>query len=255
MENGRLTDHSENLDRQTLLEADFGWNNNRHLDLSEQELSTILSYFPDLKSLQGLSLGDAMRRVVRSFLQNLLVERFRIANGKPIEATKPSTTIVREMKEVRKCVVTLEKTLSQLDLTTRAYIDVHLERLGVMYENGQTVSLTNLQNRLQWPLEHLIYTAMLSDEQGRRGPVNMSQRILIEALANWWEECHGRSPTTDKGRGRQYDPFLELCQYVNSLAREKLTRYLDLPEGQTANIGSMNLSGVVADVLKERRRV
>jgi hypothetical protein len=68
----------------------------------------------------------------------------------------------------------------------------------------------------------------------------------VERLAGCWEICHGKPPTNDKGRDRQDDPFLELCRKMASIADAKI-------KAKGVRLGSLNLSGIVDDVIEKRR--
>jgi len=96
------------------------------------------------------------------------------------------------------------------------------------------------------PLDALISAALSAEVLTTRGPQNMAQRMMVEWLAGCWEVCFSEPATTDKARGRQDDPFLALCQKISGIAHGRL-------QLKGGSLGSLNLSGVVDDVLKARR--
>ncbi len=133
-----------------------------------------------------------------------------------------------------------------LERMSRGWVDERLNELGVRGDNNERVGLGHREKQVQRPIETLSLAAHSAEGLATSGPNNMALRIMVERLADCWEICFCEPPTTDKGRDRQDDPFLELCQKMVGFAHAKL-------QAKGAWLGSLNLSGIVDDVLKKRR--
>ena len=121
-----------------------------------------------------------------------------------------------------------------------------MEEIGVTGDNNERVRLRHLETQISRPLETLIFTARAAEGLTKAGPDNIAVRMMVEALAGCWEICHRKLPTTDKGRGRRDETFLELCQ--------KMARFADVKlQAKGVRLGTLKLSGIADEVLKERR--
>lgn len=241
-----MSETPEDPDRAILQDQDSGWTGDPERSLSEEELDRLVDLFGDFEKNREKELRFALERLFRSFVGMAIDERYLQGEDGIETVSKPSTIIARQMKQVQKACETLDKHLAQLDPATRTWLNQHLEVTDATDEAGDPVSLQNLLERISWPIDRLIFAAKKAKGISSRGPNNVALKIMIERLANCWEECHGRPPTTDKGRGRQDDPFLRLCQHTARIAHARL-------QEKGGGLGSLNLSGLVADVLKNRR--
>ncbi len=235
------------LDRAILQELDSGWVSTPEYALTEDELNHVLGHFGVLASGPASELRSAVTRIFRSLIQNVLTERFRQSPDGLEEAPKPSTIVVREMAAIHRACTILEGQLNRLDKASRAYIDLYLEQGYIRDSEQRTLRAKQLIESLYFPIDHLITAAQLAEGQTARGPQLSALRIMVKSLANWWEHIQGQSPSTDKGRGQRADPFLELCTDVAGIAHRKLNV-------QGAGLGSLNLSGIVADVIEKRAK-
>jgi hypothetical protein len=168
-----------------------------------------------------------------------------VSAGHLEQVPKPSTIVERQMKQLQKACEKLDEQLAQLDPVTITWLDQHLKEIGAKDERDHRIRLRHLQERISRPVELLIYAAHNAEGLASRGPNNTALKVMIEGLANYWEMCKGKPPTTDKGRGLQDDPFLELCQEMVGIAQARL-------KAKGGGLGSLQLSGLVADVLKNR---
>lgn len=241
-----MSETPEDPDRAILQDQDSGWTGDPERRLSEEELDRLVDLFGDFEKNREKELRFALERLFRSFVGMAIDERYLQGEDGIETVSKPSTIIARQMKQVQKACETLDKHLAQLDPATRTWLNLHLKKIGTTDENGDPVRLNKLLERISWPIDHLIFAAQNAEGLTSRGPNNVALKIMIEGLANWWEECHGSLPVTDKGRGRQADPFLELCQEMAQITNARLKE-------KRGGLGSLKLSGLVADVLQNLR--
>jgi len=149
------------------------------------------------------------------------------------------------MKKIQVASENLDRQLAGLNSMTRIWLDKHFEKIGVKDDNNERVRLRDLEQRLRWPLEHLIHAAHFAEGITTRGPQNIALWVMIERLADVWEICHGKPPTTDKGRRLKNDPFLALCQEMAGIAHARL-------KVKGGGLGSLSLAGIVDNVLTTR---
>jgi hypothetical protein len=241
-----MNEDAKDTDRDGLKPRKAIWSGDPEQNLTEGELDSVLKYFGAPKTAKDPELRSSLKMQFQVFMVMVLDEGFREKEGVLQKTPKPSTIIEREMKQVEKACAKLDAQLAGLDPMTRIWLDQHLNELGVRGDNNERVGLRHLETQIQWPIETLIFAARAAEGITLRGPNNTAERILVERLAGCWEICFGEPPTTDKGRDRQDDPFLELCQKMVGFAHAKL-------QAKGAWLGSLNLSGIVDDVLKKRR--
>jgi hypothetical protein len=241
-----MNEDSKDTDRDSLKPRKAYWSGDPEQNLTEPELDHIMEYFCAPKTAEYPELRSSLKMQFQVFMVMVLDEGFREKEGVLQKTPKPSTIIEREMKQVEKACAKLDAQLAGLDPMTRSWLDQHLNELGVSGDNNEPVRLRHLETQIQRPIETLIFAARAAEGITLRGPNNTAERILVERLAGCWEICFGEPPTTDKGRDRQDDPFLELCQKMVGFAHAKL-------QAKGAWLGSLNLSGIVDDVLKKRR--
>jgi hypothetical protein len=205
----------------------------------------LLEYFGAPKTAKDPKLRFWIQVDFQEFMGNVIDEGFREKEGVLQKAPKPSTIIEREMKQVEKACAKLDAQLAALDPMTRSWLDQHLNDLGVSGDNNERVGLRHLEKQIQRPIETLIFAAHSAEGLATSGPNNTALRIMVERLAGCWEICFCEPPTTDKARGRQDGPFLELCREMASIADAKI-------KAKGVRLGSLNLSGIVYDVLEKR---
>jgi hypothetical protein len=210
-------DKTSSTDREILDELDCGWIDDPRFALESIELSRILEYFEVCDDVERAVLPHAIRRIFRRFVSQVLQERFREGREGLEPASKPSTIAARELMKLQVACENLEACLAGIDPAAEAFLDRYLETQGVTDEGGKTISFKSLAKLFAWRFDHLIFAAQLAGDQTSRGPANVAQRQMIESFANWWEVCTGELPTSDRGRGRRDDPFLDLCQEVTQI--------------------------------------
>jgi hypothetical protein len=150
------------------------------------------------------------------------------------------------MKRLLKACEVLDKQLTELDPVVGTWTNQYLKAIDARDNENKRVRLRHIVEQISGPLDTLISAARSAEGLAKKGPDNIAVRMMVEALADCWEICHRKPPTTDKGRDRQDDPFLELCQKMAGFAHVKL-------QAKGAKLGTLKLSGIVDDVLKERR--
>ena len=241
-----MNEDSKDVDRDGLKPRKAYWSGDPEQNLTEPELDHVLEYFGASKTAEDPNLRSSLKMQFQEFMGNVIDERFRENDGRLEQVPKPSTIIKREMKQVETACARLDAQLAGLDQMTRNWLDQQLEEIGVTGDNNEPVRLRHLEAQIQRPIETLIFAARAAEGITLRGPNKIAERILVERLADCWEICHRKLPTTDKGRDRQDDPFLELCQKMAGFAHVKL-------QAKGAKLGTLKLSGIADEVLKERR--
>ncbi len=238
-----MAETSEDPDRHILKALDGGWVSDPERNLTAEELDRLVELFGDFNKARESELRSALKRLFMSFIGLAIRERQSQGADNRKSVSKPSTIVARQMAAVQKACEALDEQLAKLDPATRTWLDIHLKNFGALDENGDPFRSRNLLESISWPIDRLIFAAQNAEGIASRGPNNVALKIMIEGLANWWEECHGNLPVTDRGRGRQADPFLKLCQEMARIAHTKL---LEKGDG----LRSLQLSGMVADVLQ-----
>jgi hypothetical protein len=241
-----MNEDSKDTDRDSLKPRKAYWSGDPEQNLTEPELDHIMEYFGAPKTAKDPKLRSSLKMQFQELMVMVLDGGFREGEDGLEQASKPSTIIEQEMKQLQEACAMLDAQLAGLDQMTRNWLDQQLEEIGVTGDNNEPVRLRHLETQIQRPIETLIFAARAAEGITLRGPNNMALRILVERLAGCWEICFDEPPTTDKGRDRQDDPFLELCQKMVGFAHVKL-------KAKGAWLGSLNLSGIVDDVLKKRR--
>jgi hypothetical protein len=241
-----MNEDSKDVDRDGLKPRKAYWSGDPEQNLTEPELDHVLEYFGASETAEDPNLRSSLQMQFQEFMVMVLDGGFREKEGRLEKASKPSTIIKREMKQVETACAKLDAQLAGLDQMTRNWLDQQLEEIGVTGDNNAPVRLRHLEAQIQRPIETLIFAARAAEGITLRGPNKIAERILVERLADCWEIYHRKLPTTDKGRGRRDETFLELCQKMARFAHVKL-------QAKGAELGTLNLSGIVADVLKERR--
>jgi hypothetical protein len=231
-----MNEDAKDTDRDGLKPRKAIWSGDPEQNLTEGELDSVLKYFGAPKTAKDPKLRSSLKMQFQVFMVMVLDEGFREKEDVLQKTPKPSTIIEREMKQVEKACAKLDAQLAGLDPMTRIWLDQHLNELGVRGDNNERVGLRHLEKQIQWPIETLIFAARAAEGITLRGPNNTAERILVERLAGCWEICFGEPPTTDKGRDRQDDPFLELCQKMVGFAHAKL-------QAKGAWLGSLNRGG------------
>ena len=241
-----LDDSSKNPDR-AILESPMAavWANDPKRTLTIAELDRMLRHFGEFEKASESDLQSAINWLFGTFIDMATKERIRGSAGRLKQVPKPSTIVARQMQQVQKACENLDEQIAQLDPVTRTWLDQHFEEIGVKDESDHRVRLRDLEKRISWPIDQLIYAAHNAEGIASHGPSNIALRVMVEGMVDCWEKCHDRPPTTDKGRGRREDPFLELCQEMARIADSRLRE-------KGGGLGSLKLSGLVADVLKIR---
>jgi hypothetical protein len=240
-----MIEDSKDTDRDGLKPRKAYWSGDPEQTLTEPELDHVLEYFGASKTAKDPKLRSSLKMQFQVFMVMILDEGFREKEGVLQKAPKPSTIIEREMKQVEKACAKLDAQLAGLDPMTRSWLDQHLNELGVVGDNNERVGLWHLEKQIQRPIETLIFAAHSAAGLATSGPNNMALRIMVKRLADCWEIYHGKLPRTNKARGRQDGPFLELCREMASIADAKI-------KAKGVRLGSLNLSGIVDDVLEKR---
>ena len=241
-----MNEDSKDADRDGLKPRKAIWSGDPAQSLTKDELDSLLEYFSATKSANDPALRSSLQMQFQEFMVMVLDGGFREGEDGLEQARKPSTIIEQEMKRLQEACAILDAQLARLDPMTRNWLDQQLEEKGVTGDNNKPVRLRHLETQIQGPLDTLIIIARAAEGLAKAGPNNMAVRMMVEALAGCWEIYFGELPTTDKGRDRQDDPFLELCQKMAGFAHVKL-------QAKGAKLGTLKLSGIVDDVLKERR--
>jgi hypothetical protein len=232
--------NAKSLDQDILAAFDSGWTEDPLVSLDEEELDRIIAKFGALDAEKQARLRDPVHRIFASFVTLSIAERGQTNKGQTV---RPSTMALNELREVSKHLTALYSALSSLEQTTRAVIDADLETRGVTGSDGSVLESREVLDQTFAALDQWIGVVRLGEMSAGKGPNNAATRTMVGGLANWWEEVHGARPKTDRRRGLRPDPFLELCQEVVTIARPRVNRL-------GIELGTMNLSGIVGDVLK-----
>lgn len=242
-----MSDASKDTDRR-FLEADRGYFRDDPTEtMTEAQLDRIMGHFSASSNGKDPKLRTSVQMQFQQFFVAARNERFRARNGSLEKVSKPSTIIESEMQELHKACSTIYDRLASLDQASKDWLDQYLDEQGATNKSEKTVGLHDLEARIYWPLEVLMYASRSAEGLSSRGANNIALGMMIEKMAGCWEICHGKPPITDKGRGRQDDPFLALCQDMAAIAHAKLGEF-------GGGIGTLNLSGLVGSVLENRRR-
>ncbi len=241
-----MVNGSKNPDRDLLKPREALWSGDPDQTLTEAELDHILEHFRESASARDPQLRFSLEMQFQTFMAMAEKERLREQAGRPKQEPKSSTIVAEEMKRVQNACAKLDGLLAGLDPRTKTWLDQHLKEIGVKDECNRRVRWRHISERIAWSLDHLIHAAHSAEGMPSRGPNNMAQRIMVEKLADCWENSYGKPPTTDKGQGRRDDPFLELCQIMSGIAHTRLQK-----KGSGFTI--RELSGLVDDVLRKRR--
>jgi hypothetical protein len=217
-----MNEDSKDPDRDALKPWKALWSGDPEQNLTEGELDSVLEYFGASKSAKDPNLRSSLKMQFQEFMVMVLDGGFREGEEGLEQARKPSTIIEQEMKQLQEACAMLDAQLAGLDQMTRNWLDQQLEEIGVTGDNYEPVRLRHLETQIQRPIETLILAARAAEGITLRGPNKIAERILVERLADCWEIYHRKLPTTDKGRDRQDDPFLELCQKMAGFAHVKL---------------------------------
>jgi len=242
---------SKNPDRDTLVSDAALWADDPEQNLTEAELDHILEYFGESENAGDSRLRSSVKRQFQIFMAMAEKERPRVQDARPIDAhpkkvSKPSTIVENKMKRLLKACEVLDKQLTELDPVVGTWTNQYLKAIDARDNENKRVRLRHIVEQISGPLDTLISAARSAEGLAKKGPNNMAERMMVESLADCWEICHGKLPTTDKGRDRQDDPFLELCQKMAGFAHVKL-------QAKGAKLGTLKLSGIADEVLKERR--
>ena len=256
-----MNEDAKNPDRDILASDAALWADDPEQNLTEAELDHLLEYFRESECAGDSRLRSSVKRQFQIFMAMAEKERPRVQDARPIDArpidahpidahpkkvSKPSTIVENKMKRLLKACEVLDKQLTELDPVVRTWTNQYLKAIDARDNENKRVRLRPIVEQISGPLDTLISAARSAEGLAKKGPNNMAERMMVESLADCWEICHGKLPTTDKGRDRQDDPFLELCQKMAGFAHVKL-------QAKGAKLGTLKLSGIVDDVLKERR--
>lgn len=222
------------------------WADDPEQSLSKVEFERVLTYFGKTIETCSPKFEISLRTNFQTFVADVESERFREKNGRLVSVEKPSTIVEKEMKKLNKACIELESQLANLDPATKNWIDELLREKGFTRENNAPQRLRHLDDQISRPVELLIGLARYAEGLASPGPDNTVIKEKINFLANCWEICHGNPPSTDKGRGQRDDPFLALCQEIAQITDAKL-------KAKGGRLGTLNWSGLVSDVLKQRR--
>ncbi len=241
-----MIDYPNNADRDVLNVREAMWANDPEQTLMESELDRVLSYFVESKNADDPDLRQSLGWQFQDFIVNVVKEGFLEVDGKLQKAPKPSTRIEREVTKLGKAGEALYEQFSKLDAVSKTWLGQYLRASDPSTKNSARKKFKELDDRIYYLAQDLTLAVRAVDGQVTPGPNNVALRSMIEELAGRWEICHGEPPTTDKGRGRRDDPFLELCQEMAGMAQSRL-------KAKGGNLGTRQLSGLVADVLEKRR--
>jgi hypothetical protein len=241
-----MNDDAKKPDRDTLASDEAFWADDPEQNLTEAELDHILEYFRESESARDPRLRSSIKRQFQIFMVMAEKERFLVQDARPGKVSKPSTIVDKEMNRLLKACEMLDKQLTELDPVTRTWANEYFKEIDARDNENKRVRLRHIEEQISGPLDALISAALSAEGITKRGPDNMAQRRMVEALAGCWEICFGEPPTTDNAQGRKDDPFLELCQEITRIAHVRL-------KAKGGSLGTLNLSGIVAVVLKARR--
>ena len=213
--------------------------------LTESEMDCLAAKFGEFENVAEFDLRAAFNWYFRKLMDMAIEERFHEIDSRLTKKRlKLSTTVARDMKRIQEACEKLDAELSKMDPATRTWLDQLLSMNRPKDDSGQGLRFRALEEQIDQPMNFLIHAAHKAENLASSGPNNAALRIMVENLAFCWEKCHGSLPTTDKGRGRQEDPFLELCREMAGIVHARLK----VKGGQ---LGALQLSGIVADVLKK----
>lgn len=241
-----MNQNRTDIDRDVLKPRAGLWVDDPHTRLSDDEFKRVIDGFGDveIKDPEELELG--VKNTFREFVTNIEPERFVEVNGRLKEASKPSTRIELEVAALRDAFESLERAFGALSPTTETWLDQQLKEYGARDSNDRPLKLPVLKQNIYPAMDVFLGVARGAKGVTKSGPNNAALKIMIERMATIWEDLHGKLPPTDKGRGLTFDPFRELCQLVEGMARTRLKE-------RGVDIGSRQLSGLVDDVVKGMR--
>jgi hypothetical protein len=217
MDNG-----SKDPDRDILKPRKAFWADDPDENLTEAELDRVLRHFSKSANASDPQLRFSVKMQFQTFIVMAVEERFRELNGRLKKVSKPSTRVKREIQQLRKAGEKFYRQFANLDSVTKTWLGQHFEATGSEDESNGRDQFRRLDDRLFGMVQDLVLAARSAEGLTSSGPNNTALRVMIENLAQCWEICHGKPPTTDKGRGRQDDPFLEFCQEMARIADARL---------------------------------
>ena len=249
-----MNEDAKNPDRDILASDAALWADDPEQNLTEAELDHLLEYFRESECAGDPRLRSSVKRQFQIFMAMAEKERPRVQDARPRnvedahpkKVSKPSTIVENKMKRLLKACEVLDKQLTELDPVVRTWTNQYLKAIDARDNENKRVRLRHIVEQISGPLDNLISAARSAEGLAKKGPDNIAVRMMVEALADCWEICHRKLPTTDKGRGRRDETFLELCQKMARFAHVKL-------QAKGAELGTLKLSGIADDVLKERR--
>lgn len=242
-----MSSDPEDIDRKILEAPRAVWSEDSELNLTEPELDELIRCFGAFEESREPQLRSKLKGLFRTFIGMAIAERYREIDGGLERPPKPSTIVVRDMERIRTACENFEKQLESLDDLTKTWFDQHLKEIGAKDGSNQRLRLRNIKERIFEPMDYIFNAAHASEGIASRGQNNAAVRAMIENLAVYWETYHGQPPTTDKGRGQRPDPFLAACQKMAGVAHARL-------KAKGVGLGTLQLSGLVARVLKTRQR-
>jgi len=243
----RMAKNPKDVDRGVLNVGAARWADDPEEALTASELDRVLSYFNESKRADDPDLRRSLGWQFQTFVANVVRERFIEVDGKLQNVSKPSTRIEHDIKKLNKASDALYQQFSKLDAVSKTWLGQYLLASDPSSTGSAHQKFRELDDRILYLAQDLALAVRAVDGQVAPGPNNVALRCMIEELAACWKICYGEPPTTDKGRGRRDDPFLELCQEVAGMAQSKL-------KAKGGNLGTRQLSGLVADVLQKQRQ-
>lgn len=236
----------KDADRRVLNVGAARWANDPEQTLTESELDRVLSYFSESERADDPDLRRSLGWRFQAFMINAEKERFIEVDGKLQQVSKPSTRIERDIKKLHKAGDALYQKFSELDAVSKTWLGQFLLEGDSSGTGSAHQKLSELDDRIFYLAQDLALAVREVDGQVASGPNNVALRIMIEELAERWEICYGKAPTTDKGKGLRDDPFLKLCQEMAAMAQSRL-------KAKGGSLGTLKLGGLVANVLEKRR--
>ncbi len=239
---------SHDIDRALSAENDGGWTGSANPDyvLTDDAFEAMAEFFDPVPPERRVELKNALKRIYRS-LVNTWQQGTQTGDDGTDPASKnipkPTTLVAKDLKKLGSAVEKFVNTLDSMHDYTNSYIDLWLEK-GAWGDNTELkIDSEIFRSQLQYALTTLSFITRDANGLTKPGPHNAALHEMVEGLANWWEEIHGKLPVSDKARGNRADPFLDLCLEMVTHAQVELSLIETLQD-------KVRLSGLVYEVLK-----
>ncbi|MGJ5621383.1 hypothetical protein [Sulfitobacter sp. MF3-043] len=240
-----MADGSKDPDHDFLKSGEALWLDDPEQSLTDAELGRVMEHFSASDNFNDPQLPRSIKWQFQSFVVMAMNEGYRERGGKLEKVSKPSTIVEREMEQLTKAGAKFYEKFAGLDPVTKNWLRQLSKVDGVEYDSIGRDRFRDLDDRLFGLVKDLVLTARSADGITSRGPNNLALREMVDWLAGCWEICHGMPPTTDKGRGRRDEAFLELCQDVAKIAHAKL-------KAKGGGLTTLKLPFIVDEVIKNR---